>query len=115
MLGIPDLGLMLVKLLAVVGGAAVGAVGCPWFARLLVRFTTGQKLPARVVTAFRVMGGLALGLLVWTWVFSVGGEGGMGGSGGGWWPFGQGGGKGSVAQKQVETTPAPKKESAAPA
>src|SRR4051794_7417814 len=114
-IGIPDVGLFLVKVLAVIGGAAVGAFAFPRFSGLLVRFVTRQKLPPRVAAAFRVLGGLAVGLLVWTWVFSVGGEGGMGGSGGGWWPFGQGGGKGTVAEKPAESAPQPTKEPVAPA
>lgn len=112
-LGIPDIGLMLVKLLAVVGGIAVGAIGLPWFFKLVVRVMTGQKLPPRVMKTFRVLGGLAIGLLIWTWVFSSG-EGGLGGSGGGWWPFGQGGGKGTATQKAVEAPATPKKEPVAP-
>ena len=65
-------------------------------------------MPPRVAGAFRILGGLALGLLIWVWVFSAG-EGGLGGSGGGWWPFGQGGGKGNVAEKPAEPVPPPKR------
>lgn len=116
-LGIPDIGLFIVKCLAIVGGVAVGAAGCPWGVRLLVRLVTGQKLPERVATTFRILGGVALGLLVWTWVFSVGGAGGMGGSGSGWWPFGQGGGPGEAIQssKLPETTETIAKVERAPA
>lgn len=110
-IGIPDLGLFVVKLLAIVGGVAVGALGCGWFVKLAVRVVTGQKVPQRIVTGFRALGGVTLGFLIWTWVFSAGGEGGIGGSGGGWWPFGQSGGKGAVVQKPgPETSVEPKKE-----
>ncbi len=105
--GIPDFGLLVVKVLAVVGGVAVGALGCGWFAKLIVRVVTHQKLPPRMVTGFRILGGLAMGLLIWTWVFSAGGVGGMGGSGSGWWPFGQAGGKGVALEKQVVAPPPP--------
>src|SRR5213082_2515815 len=99
--GVPDLGMLVVQVLAVVGGVAVGAAGCGLFLKMMARFTLGQKnVPRPVMTATRALGGLAAGLLVWAWVFNVGGQGGMGGSGGGWWPFGQGGGgKGNVVAK----------------
>jgi hypothetical protein len=115
-LGIPDLGLFIVKLLAVVGGVAVGAIGCKWFLTLLVRLVTGQKVPERVQKLARLLGAVAIGLLVWTWVFNPGGQGGMGGSGNGWWPFGQGGaGSGNVVEKQpVEPEPAPSEEKPTP-
>lgn len=102
-LGIPDLGMLIVKCLAVLGGTAVGAYGGGLFIKLAARFFR-QKPPPKVVRLTRMMGGLALGLLVYAWVFGSGGEGGMGGAGGGWWPFGQKGGKGNVVAKPGETS-----------
>ena len=94
-IGVPDLGLLVVQVLAVVGGVAVGAAGSGLFLKLMARLVVRQKnVPRLVLAGARVAGGIAAGLLVWAWVFSPGGQGGMGGSGGGWWPFGQGGGKG---------------------
>src|SRR5207253_1030260 len=43
----------------------------------------------------RILGGLIVGLVVAAWVFNLGGTGGIGGSGGGWWPFGQSSGSGT--------------------
>lgn len=111
---VSDFGLLIVQLLAVVGGAAIGAVGCGLFLKVTARVVVRQKnVPRPVMRATHALGGLAAGLLVWAWVFSVGGQGGMGGSGGGWWPFGQGGGKGSAVAKQPadkDATPQKKTE-----
>jgi hypothetical protein len=103
---IPDLGLLVVKLLAVVGGVAVGAFGCGVFLKLMARLIVRQKVPRSMLGVTRLLGGIAGGLLVWAWVFSIGGQGGMGGSGGGWWPFGQGGGKGpGEVEPQAQAPP----------
>ena len=101
-------------MLAIAGGVAVGALGCGWFVKMVVRLVTGQKVPQRILTGFRILGGLTMGFLIWTWVFSVGGEGGMGGSGAGWWPFGQGGGKGAAVERPVADTPPAQKKEAEP-
>ena len=115
-LAVPDVGQFIVKVLAVVGGVAVGAAGCGLFLKLMARLVVRQKtVPRPVLAATRVLGGIAVGLLVWAWVFNPGGQGGMGGSGGGWWPFGQGGGKGdAVAKKAADQEPAPQKSAPAP-
>ena len=72
-------------------------------------------MPRGPLNVVRLLSGLALGLLVWLWVFSPAGAGGFGGLGG-WWPFG---GKGGSAvsssaakdstEKQAERAPPPAK------
>jgi hypothetical protein len=84
-----DLGMQILKGLAVAGGAAVGWLGSGWSLRLIVRLSLQRAAPPRVLLPIRVLGALALGLAVWTWAFSSGGLGpgagglfGTGGTGG---------------------------------
>jgi hypothetical protein len=70
-----------IKILAVLGGATVGAFGTAAFVQVVARLTTGQRLPPWVVLTLRALGGIALGWLVALWVFG-GGGGGVGGAGG---------------------------------
>jgi hypothetical protein len=109
-LGIPDLGLLLVKLLAVVGGAAVGGISGGGLSRLFCRFVVHRQAPARMVKLVRLLGAALLGLAVWFWVFSPGGAGGLGGAGG-WWPFGSRGGS-SAGSGSAPTTAAEVKATA---
>lgn len=108
---VPDVGQFMIKVLAIFGGVAAGALACGLFLQLAARFVLRlKKVPGPVLATTRVLGGIAVGLLVWAWVFSPGGEGGMGGSGGGWWPFGQAGGKGdAVATRPAAQEVTPKK------
>jgi hypothetical protein len=75
MLGHPD------KLLAVVGGAAVGGLGVGFLVQLVVRGWTRQEVPRWAMMTLRVVAGVASGWLVALWLFS-GGGGGLGGPGG---------------------------------
>src|SRR5438876_58726 len=79
--GIPDLGMQLLKLLAVVGGVTVGVFGTGWLVQLVCKLTLQRKAPQPVLRVLRGLGGLALGLAVWLWVFGHGGAGGFGGTG----------------------------------
>jgi hypothetical protein len=80
MIGMLDLGMQILKGLAVVGGAAVGAIGGGLLFRMLVRFSVHRSAPPKLVLGVRALGGVALGLAVWMWVSSSGGWGpGMGG------------------------------------
>jgi hypothetical protein len=55
-----------------------------------------------------------VGLVVAAWVFNLGGTGGIGGSGGGWWPFGQSGGPSNAPSAGgPQSTPEPKPEPSA--
>jgi hypothetical protein len=103
-----DVGMLAVRILAVVGGVAVGGLGTGWLIKILAKPLAFKQLPAPLVRAGRILGGLVLGLIVAAWVFNLGGTGGIGGSAGGWWPFGQSGGSGvSAAPKQNETSTSP--------
>jgi len=75
------------KLLAVVGGAAVGGLGVGFLVQVIVRGWTGRQVPRWVMMTLRGVAGVASGWLVALWLFS-GGGGGMGGPGG--WGFGTG-------------------------
>jgi hypothetical protein len=113
----PEITGPVVRVLAVVGGAVVGAFAVGLLAQLLVRALTAQKLPRWPLLAIRLMGGILAGWLVALLVFG-GGGGGLGGPGGGW--FGPGAGPGSStnkgpgavekdksAQEKPESKPAP--------
>lgn len=104
-LSVPDLGLFLIKILAVVGAAVVGAIGVGLCLSLSAKWFLRSKVPRPILLVTRVLGGLIAGTLVWMWVFSIGGQGGLGGSGGGWWPFGQGGGPGAAPVEPTKTQP----------
>lgn len=98
LLGILDLGMLVVKWLAVAGGAAIGAlmfgvVGQFWSKRMMRR---PASKPMMLV--LRLLGALLMGSLVWAFVFGSGGGGGLGGSGSGFWPFGAKGSQGSASE-----------------
>lgn len=112
-LGIPDVGLLLLKGLAVVGAAALGGLLGGLLVQLLVRAFFHGTVPKPALKLIQLLGGLALGLLVWLWVFGEGGTGGMGGSGG-YWPFGAKGGSGTGTTTIVEATTKQKALATAP-
>jgi hypothetical protein len=78
---------IVVKGLAVAGGAAGGGLGLGLLAQLLMRALTIRKPPRWSVLVVRLLGGMVCGWLVALWLFGGGGPGigGMGGwfSGGG--------------------------------
>ena len=94
---VSDLGLPLLKVLAVIGGLAAGAFGTGWIVRLICKLTVRRKPPPSVLRVLRGLGGLTLGVAVWLWVFGPGG-GGFGGSGFGL--FGGGSGKGNGSETE---------------
>jgi hypothetical protein len=108
MFGMLDLGMLILKILAVAGGAAVGGVGGGLVVRLLARAWTRRPVPRPVVTLIRLLGAGGLGLAVWLWVFGSGG-GGFGTGG-----FGLGGtgeqGAGPAQKLSVDGTPGPAAE-----
>jgi hypothetical protein len=90
----------LVRLLAVVGGAVLGAIIIGFLANLLARLATTRKLPRWAANVVRLLGAVAAGWLVALWVFGGGGAG-IGGSGG--WGFGSGTGRGESTAKVPST------------
>ena len=95
--------LMAEKILAIVGGAVVGALALGLLAQLLARAFTTQKMPRWPLLVVRLLGGVIGGWLVALWVLGGGGAG-FGGLGG--WGLGSGPGKGpeanEVAKKEGE-------------
>jgi hypothetical protein len=79
----------LVKILAVVGGAAIGGLGLGFIVQLIVRGWTGQQVPRWAMMTLRVVAGVAAGWLVWFLVFTGGGPG-RGPGPGGWFGTGTG-------------------------
>ena len=90
-----DIGTLAVRSLAVVGAVAVGGLGTGWLVKALAKGIAFKNVPTPLLRTCRVLGGLIVGLVVAAWVFNLGGTGGIGGSGGGWWPFGQSSGSGT--------------------
>jgi hypothetical protein len=86
---------LVVKILAVVGGAVLGGLFTGLLVQLLVKALTAQKLPRYPLMLFRLLGAILAGWLVALFVFGGGGPG-LGGLGGG--GFGSGEQKGSPAK-----------------
>jgi hypothetical protein len=66
---------LLGRVLAVVGGAAVGGFGVGLVLQVLVKLTTAQRLPRWALHLVRLLGAVAAGLFVALWMFGTGGGG----------------------------------------
>jgi hypothetical protein len=100
-----DLGMQILKVLAVAGGTAVGWLGGGVLFRVLVRLSLQRSVPRKLLVPIRALGAATLGLAVWVWAFSSGGSGpGLGG----WFGSGHAGG-----QSGVKTQPEPSAEATA--
>jgi hypothetical protein len=62
----------LIRILAIVGGAAVGGLLTGFLTQAIVRGYTGQKVPQWVVWTLRVLGAVALGYVVYLVVYNPG-------------------------------------------
>jgi hypothetical protein len=102
MLGMIDLGMQVLKLLAVAGGAAVGWLGSGVLFRLLARMSLGRQVPRPMMFVVRALGAVALGLAVWYWAFGTGGSGFGTGAG-----LGCAGGQGPGAEVEAPPEPRP--------
>jgi hypothetical protein len=69
-----DVGMYVLKLLAVVGGATLGGLGTGWGLRLLVKLSSQRPVPRPVLIPVRILGGIALGFAVWSVAFRTGGS-----------------------------------------
>lgn len=85
-----DIGLVMLKILSVLGGAVLGAIFIRLLVGLLVRAFTRKQIPRPIKSVLSTLGGIAGALAVFLWVFGPGGGGGFG-WGGGWGLFGQSG------------------------
>jgi hypothetical protein len=113
-----DLDLLLIKLLAVAGGAALGAGAIGAAIRILAKRLGNRKVPGPVNLLLRGLAAMAVALGVWLWVFGLGGPGWLRGGGGSL--FGRMGGQGDGAgprapagrtEKQADPTAAAQKDS----
>src|SRR5262249_4662119 len=105
MLGMLDLGMIILKWLAVVGGFAVGAFTVGLLLQLFARLVAVRQGPRPALALTRLLRGFGLWLAVYFGGFGAGGSG-LGGSGSGFWPFGQKGGGGG-AKDGPSTKPVP--------
>ncbi len=85
-----DLGMQILKGLAVAGGAALGWLGSGLLFRLGARLTLQRSVPRKLLVPVRALSAAALGLAVWVWAFSSGG---LGPGLGGWFGSGLTGGQ----------------------
>ncbi len=110
-LGMLDLGLQILKLLAVVGGAAVGGVGSGWLLGVFAKVVVHRPVPPRASRVVKGLGAVALGWAVWLWVYGPGGSGwGLGGGLGGLGSGGESGANMSTTAASRKTPEASKKE-----
>jgi hypothetical protein len=93
----------LVRILAVLGGAAVGGTGAGLVAQVLTRMVAARSLPRLPLRIIRLLGAVTLGLAMALFLFGVGG--GLGGGGTGWGLFGgRGTGSGNGASAHLTGT-----------
>jgi hypothetical protein len=83
-----------IKLLAVIGAAAVGALVLGGVVQMVVKVAFAQKVPRWPMWGIRSLGAVASAWLVYLWLFGSG-AGGLGGPGG-WWGGGRGVGEGNT-------------------
>jgi hypothetical protein len=72
-----DLGLYVLKFLAVVGGFAAGGLGSGWLVRLLARLSVRRPVGRPVLVPAQILGGVAAGLATWMIAFGGGSGSGM--------------------------------------
>ncbi len=100
-LGMVDLGLQILKVLAVIGGATVGGLGSGWLLRFGAKVLVHRPVPPLLARLVQLLGAVLLGWAVWLWVYGLGGSGwGMGGGIGG---LGSGVQPGTNAQKAASS------------
>jgi hypothetical protein len=105
-----QIGWLVLKVLAVLGGAVGGGLGIGLGAQGLAKLLYGGKLPKPVVTIFRIVGGILCGWIVAIIVFWASGGGGGDGTGGGT-GGGVGTGVGPGGGQATQQTPPPSTKS----
>ena len=103
---------MIVKVLAVLGGAAVGGIGAGLITKVLARLATTRAVPLLPLRIVRVLGAIAVGLIVARFLWGTGGGG--GGGGGGWGLFGGTGSGGAETTQLTSTTEASSRKEESP-
>lgn len=115
--GMFDLGMQILKLLAVLGGATIGALLGGLLVRACTKLSLRRNVPTPALRTVQALGAGALGLAVWMWVFGSGGSGfggsGSTGTGSGNHPSASGPTASTPPAKQPATTP-PAQEPAPP-
>jgi len=96
-----DMGMNLLKILAIAGGAAVGALGSGLLLRLVGKLSLGRKVPRIPLRVVQLIGGATLGVAVY-WAFGPGGSG-FGGDGSGF----SGKGPGDSLSTDMDSRPDP--------
>jgi hypothetical protein len=68
------LGIYVLKILAVIGGATVGGLGSGWGLRMFVRLSAQRTVPRPIMLPVRILGAVTVGMAVWTVAFHSGGS-----------------------------------------
>jgi hypothetical protein len=92
-LALVDVGMNVLKLLAVAGGFMIGGLGSGLAFRGAAKLALARQVPRPLMLIVRLLGGVAAGLAVYVWAFGTGGSG-----------FGSGSGLGSGGQGQPVST-----------
>jgi hypothetical protein len=95
-----------VRLLAVVGGAALGGFGIGFLVRLAGRFLGARTVPRTMLNLVRLLAAVVAGWVVWLLVFGTGGAG-IGGPGGSSIGGAPGSGKGTAPDAARAPQPEP--------
>ncbi len=100
------------RVLAVIGAAALGGFGAGLLLQVSARLLAAQKVPRPILQFVRVLGAITLGLVVAFLLFRSAGPGGWGGPGGSGGLFGSGSKDGGEpADQSPKDTPPPKDKS----
>jgi hypothetical protein len=94
-----NLGVAVIKVLAVAGGALVGGLLTGLTVQLLARLLTASRVPARLLRVMRLAGGVTGAVIVAVFIFGTGS-----GTGGGFGWFAGGGGTGPGTAREGTTT-----------
>ena len=79
-LAVIDVGMNLLKILAVAGGATVGGIGGGLLLRLIAKVSFGRNTPRVPLRIVQALGATGMGVFVYYWAFNSGGSG-LGGAG----------------------------------
>jgi len=74
-LAVVDVGMNVLKLLAVAGGFMIGGLGSGLLFRGAARLALARQIPRPMMVIVRLLGGVAAGLAVYVWAFGTGGSG----------------------------------------